>query len=120
MGTVIVLAILVVAVFFGVRSSLKHMKGQGGCCGGGDEMPKIKKKKLQRIVTTKVISIEGMTCKNCSQRVENALNAMDDVNAIVNLRKKQAVVKLGSNVSDEDLEKVILRAGYTVREIKEL
>lgn len=117
MGTIIVLVILVVAVFFGVRSSAKHMKGQGGCCGGGDEMPKIKKKKIEHVVETKVISIEGMTCKNCSRRVENALNAMDDVSATVNLRKSQAVVKLGSSISNEELEKAIVRAGYTVRRV---
>ena len=35
MGTVIIIGILAIIVVIAVISSVKHMKGEGGCCGGG-------------------------------------------------------------------------------------
>lgn len=34
MGTLVIIAILVVIAAFAVRSAIRHMKGEGGCCGG--------------------------------------------------------------------------------------
>lgn len=51
MENIIIIAILVLLVFNGVRSSLKHFKGEGGCCGGDE---KVKRKKLKNIVAEKV------------------------------------------------------------------
>lgn len=34
MGNIIVILIIAVIAVFALRSSLKHFKGQGGCCGG--------------------------------------------------------------------------------------
>ncbi len=33
MGNIIVIVVIVVIAFFAVRSSMKHFKGEGGCCG---------------------------------------------------------------------------------------
>ena len=57
MGNYIVGAALLVAVLLALRSSLKHFRGEGGCCGGGGE-PKPERKKLQGpIVAEKVIHL---------------------------------------------------------------
>ena len=40
------------------------------------------------------------------------------MNAKVDLNKKQAVVKLGREISDEELKQCVERAGYTVQMIK--
>ena len=45
MGNIIIIAGLIVIVAFSLRGSLKHFKGEGGCCGGGDAI-KPKRKKL--------------------------------------------------------------------------
>ena len=37
MGTIIIVAILVVVAVVAARSGMKHMKGEGGCCGGGGD-----------------------------------------------------------------------------------
>ena len=34
MGTIIIIAVLVVLVLFAFRGSFAHFKGEGGCCGG--------------------------------------------------------------------------------------
>lgn len=36
MTNYIIIAILAVIAVVAIRSSIKHFKGQGGCCGGGD------------------------------------------------------------------------------------
>ena len=69
------------------------------------------------VAPTLVISIDGMTCKNCSMRIQNKLNEMDNVSADVSLHKKQAVVEIEDGVSQEDINSAIERLGYTVTNI---
>lgn len=46
MGTAIILIILFVIVIYALKSTLKHMSGQGDCCGGNrDPIPKRKRKR---------------------------------------------------------------------------
>ncbi|SHJ56189.1 heavy-metal-associated domain-containing protein [Parasporobacterium paucivorans] len=60
------------------------------------------------------MNIEGMTCGHCSQRVENALNGLDGVQATVDLNKKKAFINLSGEISEETLKAAIEDAGYTV------
>ena len=116
-GTILVICILLLIVVGAVISSAKHFKGEGGCCGGGGSV-KVKGDKIKNVVAVKTIHIEGMHCSNCSSRVQNAFNGMGQVNARVDLKKQQAVVKLGRNISDDELKKCIERSGYTVSSIE--
>lgn len=118
MGTAIVIVILAIIVIAAIVSSTGHFKGEGGCCGGGGDV-KIKGDRLKEVVAVKTISIEGMSCKNCAERVQNALNSLEQVNAKVSLGKNEAVVKLGRPVSDDELKACVEKAGYTVRKIAE-
>ena len=111
-GTILVVCILVLIVVGAVISSAKHFKGEGGCCGGGSV--KVRGDKIKDVVAVKTIYIEGMHCSNCSDRVQNALNSLSQVNAKVDLKKKQAVVKLGREVSDDELKSCVERCGYSV------
>lgn len=65
-----------------------------------------------------IIQIEGMSCEHCSNRVENALNAIDGVNgqATVDLDKKQAVV-IG-DIDKQALKKAVEDAGYQVVSVR--
>ena len=78
---------------------------------------KIKGDKIKSVVAVKTIYLEGMHCGNCSARVQNALNGLGDVNAKVNLKKQEAVVKLGREVTDDELIRCVEKAGYTVKNI---
>lgn len=60
----------------------------------------------------KIITINGMSCGHCQARVEAALNAIEGVEAKVDLNKKIAVVTLASDVSDEVLMNAVKEAGY--------
>lgn len=67
----------------------------------------------------KLITIEGMHCEHCQGRAEKALNAMEGVEAKVNLKNKQATVTLSRDIPNEEFAKVIEDAGYQMVSIKE-
>lgn len=63
----------------------------------------------------KVLVVEGMACGHCKANVEKALMGVEGVaEAVVDLEKKEALVTLAQDVSDETLTGVVTEAGYTV------
>lgn len=116
-GTLVVLGMLIAAVLAALSSSVKHFKGEGGCCGGSSAPKKKKRQRLNQVVSTKKIQIEGMHCDNCRRNVENGLNSLELVNAKVNLQEKTATVKLGEEMSDEVLVAAVENLGYQVSSI---
>lgn len=120
MGNIIIGLILVVIVYFAVRSSGKHFRGEGGCCGGGC-VPKAKRKRLEGTeVARKRIDIEGMHCKNCKNQVESSLNQIEGVVTKVNLRKNCAIVSMSREIEEEELKKAVEMLDFRVIAIKEL
>lgn len=117
MADFVIAGILIILIIIGIRSSVKHFKGEGGCCGGGSSV-KVKRKKLKQVVKQRIVIIEGMTCEHCQARVESRLNALDGVSAKVNLKRKTAVVSMEKEVEDEEIKKAIENAGYEVIEIR--
>lgn len=111
-----IVAILIVVIFVGLRSTAKHMKGQGGCCGGGSEV-KTKPRKLKHIKEQRTLLIEGMTCGHCKDREESRLNELPGISAKVSLKEKKAVVSMERELSDEKLKETVEKAGYQVVEI---
>jgi copper chaperone CopZ len=67
----------------------------------------------------KIIEINGMTCEHCQARVEKVLNAINGVEAKVELKKKRAVVNLTREVDDQLLSDTVTEAGYEVVSVKE-
>ncbi len=120
MGTAIIILVLVVVICFAVKGSLKHYKGEGGCCGGGDSTPKVKKQKLDNVIGKKKIIIDGMMCENCRKNVENALNSIENVYAKVNLERKEALLKLGTDISDDVIMEAIKAKGYRVVSVQDV
>ena len=117
MTNVIIIGILVIFVFIGLSSTIKHFAGKGGCCGGGSSV-KIKKKKLSRIVAKKVIFVEGMTCKHCKARVEEVVNDIQGVSGSVNLKKGEVLLSFENEITDKKLTEIyerIRKAGYSVK-----
>jgi len=74
---------------------------------------KITKEIGEKIMTKKIV-IDGMMCAHCQGRVEQALNAVDGVQAAVDLDSKTATVTISNNVSDEKLRDAVTAVGYTV------
>ena len=115
MENYIIIAIIAVAIGFGIYSTVKHFKGQGGCCGGGSYKPK--KKKLKNVLYHKTFKIEGMHCDHCKNRVEEVIGDMKGLAGTVNLKNGELTVSYAEDVADELIKARIERAGYTVTEI---
>jgi Cu+-exporting ATPase len=59
------------------------------------------------------LELEGMTCASCVARVERSLNALDGVDASVNLATEQATVAYDSaQIAVDDLLRAVENAGY--------
>ncbi len=68
----------------------------------------------------KIILIEGMGCEHCTRKVEDALRKIEGVSRVtVSLDKKNALVELNKDITDEVLKKAIEELDYEVLDIKE-
>lgn len=112
MNDLIILGILIVIIAIGMIYSINHFKGKSGCCGGGNTY--ISKKKLKKVIAKKTFTVEGMTCENCVARVLRYVNDIDGVAGKVNLRKRELLISMERDVSDEEIIAAVTKAGYKV------
>lgn len=112
MNNYIIIAIIAVASGFGIHYTIKHFKGQGGCCGGNSYKPK--KKKLKNIKYKKTFKVDGMHCEHCKYRVEEAVNDIHGISGTVNLKNGELTVSYAQDIDDEQIKTKIERLGYTV------
>lgn len=118
MENFIIIGIIVVVVLIGLRSTMKHFKGEGGCCGGSSKPVQVEEKKLEKVIAQKTVIVDGMTCEHCKAWVEKSINNIDGASAKVNLKKREAIVSLEKEVSDEEIIAAVKNAGYRVIEIR--
>lgn len=79
--------------------------------------PEIKSEVEKKL--TKFVSIEGMTCSKCANRVIIALESIAGVEkASVGLMNKSAQLILSKEVTSEDIQKFVEEAGYKVTSIE--
>ncbi len=112
MGNYIIIGILVVIVVVGVVYTIKHFKGESGCCGGGSYKPK--RKKLAKVLYQKIFKVDGMHCQHCKNRVEEVVNDIKGIAGKVDLKKGELTVSYAEDVADEIIKARIERAGYEV------
>ncbi len=113
-STAVILVILLLIVVLGVRSYMKRLTH--GCCGAGGDAPepkvKVQDKDVRNYPYHITIQVKGMHCKNCVRRVENALNQMQGVWAVVDLRQSCVQVRMKQELPRERLLDAIRRLGY--------
>ena len=108
----IIIGILAVIVVLAALSSIKHFKGEGGCCGGGSYKPK--KKKLKGVKYQKTFKIGGMHCEHCKTRVEEIVNDINGVAGKVDLKKGELTVSYAEDIDDEIIKAKIEKIGYSI------
>ena len=118
MEDIVIIVVLVALLAIGVRALIKHFKHESSCCGGGSQATKVPEKKLDNVIGTKTLRVDGMTCDHCKGWVEKAINEIDGASAKVNLKTKEAVVSMAREISDEELIAAVKKAGYRVVEVK--
>ncbi|MBQ9750445.1 MAG: heavy-metal-associated domain-containing protein [Clostridia bacterium] len=112
MENYIIIGMIAVIVVIAIISSIKHFKGEGGCCGGGSY--KLKRKKLSGIKYTKKFKVGGMHCEHCKRRVEEAVNDIKGIAGRVDLKKGELTVSYAEDAPDEIIKAKIEKKGYTV------
>lgn len=112
MLAIIIVAVVVVLMVTGIISLRKRVTK--GCCDTGDDNKVVREKTDENINDypySKKVHIDGMHCDNCVKRVENAY-AEKGCYAKVSLKKKEAVVYMKKELSDEMLTAIPVRIGY--------
>ncbi|MBR1854185.1 MAG: heavy metal translocating P-type ATPase [Lachnospiraceae bacterium] len=88
---------------------------------GKDNKRKYQVNKSDMVVSQsekRTMSIEGMMCEHCENRVKKALENIEGVSqAVVSHEKKTAIVTLNNEVPDEVLKKAVEGEGYQVYNI---
>ena len=120
--TILIVAVIAVLVIAGLKETIKHAKGEGACCGGGntasDEEPTVILS--GKIVTRMNVYIDGMHCMNCKNSVTRSLQKLDQVSAKVYLKKNMAYVESTRNVGDDEITFAIERLDFNVTRIEHI
>ena len=118
--TILIVAVIAVLVIAGLKETIKHAKGEGACCGGGntasDDEPTVILS--GKIVTRMNVYIDGMHCMNCKNSVTRSLQKLDQVSAKVDLKKNMAYVESTRNVGDDEITFAIERLDFNVTRIE--
>ena len=120
--TILIVAVIAVLVIAGLKETIKHAKGEGACCGGGntasDEEPTVILS--GKIVTRMNVYIDGRHCMNCKNSVTRSLQKLDQVSAKVDLKKNMAYVESTRNVGDDEITFAIERLDFNVTRIEHI
>ncbi|SEL34625.1 Copper chaperone CopZ [Butyrivibrio sp. ob235] len=109
-------AIIIVAIIaFSLRGSIKHFRGEGGCCGGGNSVVKEPDKKLDNPVIGKTtLKVEGMHCENCRNRVKRVINSIEGASCKVNLKKGLVDIEYDRDIDNDIFIKAIENLDFHV------
>ena len=117
-ANIIVLAVIAVGMFFGLRRIVVSTHGKS-CCSDGTSNKKTKRVAVadtdeSHYPYREELLIGGMSCDGCAQNVANALNALDGVWATVTYADHTARVRSKQPVDRDTLETAVRGAGYYV------
>lgn len=122
MGNMLIIVLLVLVIVFSVKNSIKHFRGEGGCCGGGGSsitkadipMKVLEGEKKGELL----VSISGVHCDHCAYSVTKAINRIEGASAEVDWKKKRAVVSYDREVSREAIRSAVAGEGVEVVKIE--
>lgn len=117
-ANIIVLAVIAVGMFFGLRRIAASTRGKS-CCSDSVSVKKAKKVVVadtepSHYPYSEELLIGGMSCDGCAQNVANALNALDGVWATVTYADHTARIRSKNPIDREVLEAAVRDAGYYV------
>lgn len=120
-ANIIVLAVIAIGMFFGLRRIAASTRGKS-CCSDGASGRKAKKVVVldtdeSHYPYSDELLIGGMSCDGCAQNVENALNAQNGVWATVTFADHTARVRSKNPIDREALETAVRGAGYYVMKL---
>ena len=112
MENVILIVLLTAAVAVGIWYTIRHFKGEGGCCGGGSYRPR--KKNLAHVLGEKTLRVEGLHCEHGKARVEEAVNDIHGAAGRADWKKGLLTVLYSQPVDDGQIKQRVEKAGYRI------
>lgn len=121
LANAVIIAVVVVAATLIIRGYVAR-GGKGDCCGGADvvRVRGPKDKDASHYAHAYDVTVDGMSCDACAQRVANAFNSLDGTMAEVDLGAGIAHVRTKEPADTETLRKAVRNEGYGVGAIVEL
>ena len=98
---IITIGILILIGAFAISGSIKHFKGEGGCCGGSSIVKEPDKKLDKPVIGKRTFIVEGMHCENCRNRVKRTINSIDGASCKVNLKKGRVDIEFDREINDD-------------------
>lgn len=119
MATAIICILLILICILGIRSYVKKLSQ--GCCGSGGD--KVKRQRPEDTDASHypfcyLLEIDGMVCKNCAARIENAFNGTGNYYAKVDFNKKCGTVRAKEKTEEAELRRIVAKCGYSVVSIE--
>lgn len=119
MGNAIIVLVILAAVVLAVRSI--RNRAENGCCGGScatAEKVKVADQDESHYPYMATASIPDVHCGHCRDRIEAALNTMEGVWASVDVKSREAKIRMKQQYTEEELRRTIEKADYTVADIR--
>ena len=114
----IIILIVIVLLFFALKGSIRHFKGDGSCCRSSSSLMKTDEKHLDGpVVAVREARISGMHCENCAETVKRAIDSIEGASGSVDYRSGIAIVRTDRTIDDIAIKKKIEDSGYKVDSI---
>lgn len=123
MDKIIIFAAVVLAVLAAGAILFLWIKRRKGCCesdAGAEKRIKVSDRNTAHYPYCARLTIAGMACSKCKLRVENALNAKENIWATVDLKEGMALVRMKKKLPDVTLQRIVSREGFTVMGIERM
>lgn len=117
MGTFAVLFVLIIAVIFAWKSSRKHLKGEGDCCGGGNDSCSVKY--LNQVIDRRSVDIGGIHCQHCKTKIKTAINQVSYL-ACREIDDHEAIIESNRMIDDQEIITIIEKTGYLVKKMEKM
>lgn len=122
MGTIIIGVLLLAICVYAIYTTVHKARHGGGCCPERetpDQKVKVKDKNKSHYLYEVNLTIDGMTCGNCANRVANALNRLEGTWADeVSFGEGTAHVLTKSQPDTDSMRQAVANAGYTVLRVR--
>lgn len=114
----------VILIIYAIYGTIQRLRGKSksSCCGTSDSVVvnKVADTDKSHYPYKYVLSIDGMMCSNCAANVQNALNAMSDVWATVELGRHRAKVLAKNEKTESDFSDALRKTSYTIADFRQI
>lgn len=120
MGNIMIILILIILIFAGIRRIYRTARYGGSCCSGSGGMEKkvrVRDRKKANYPYSYSLKVDGMVCAGCARKVENALNSDGKLWAKADLEHNEVRVLSKKEMDREGFLQLLNGTSYTLLEV---